>query len=279
MKKLLFPIIIATVVVLLCGCAAARKVPYFKNIDSINLAASKGLYDARIMPKDLLTIAVVTSDQETSRPFNLFANMPTTNGGSTGAVNSTVQQYLVNNDGEINFPVVGKLHVVGLTNSECEKLIFDKVKPYFSENENPVVTVRLSSYRVVIAGAVKSPGVVPVANEKMSIMEAIAQAGDLTIFGKRDNVLLIREGVDGQKEVHRLNLNDANLINSPYYYVQQNDYIYVEPNKVEANNAYVSATTSLWMSFLERRTVVDRSTYRYFEIMYVYKRRAICLGA
>ena len=234
MKKLLFPIIIATVVVLLSGCAAARKVPYFKNIDSINLAASKGLYDARIMPKDLLTIAVVTSDQETSRPFNLFANMPTVNGGGSGTVNSTVQQYLVNNDGEINFPVVGKLHVVGLTNSECEKLIFDKVKPYFSENENPVVTVRLSSYRVVIAGAVKSPGVVPVTNEKMSIMEAIAQAGDLTIFGKRDNVLLIREGVDGQKEVHRLNLNDANLINSPYYYVQQNDYIYVEPNKVEA---------------------------------------------
>ena len=108
------------------------------------------------------------------------------------------------------------------------------MKPYFSENENPVVTVRLSSYRVVLAGAVKSPGVVPVTNEKMSIMEAIAQAGDLTIFGKRDNVLLIREGVDGKKEVHRLNLNDANLINSPYYYVQQNDYIYVEPNKVEA---------------------------------------------
>lgn len=124
------------------------------------------------------------------------------------------------------------------------------MKPYFSEAENPVVTVRLSSYRVVLAGAVKSPGVVPVTNEKMSIMEAIASAGDLTIFGKRDNVLLIRENPDGQKEIHRLNLNDANLINSPYYYVQQNDYIYVEPNKVEANNAYVSATTSLWMSFL-----------------------------
>ena len=235
--------------VLLSGCSAAKKVPYFKNIDSISLAASKGLYDARIMPKDLLSIAVVTSDQETSRPFNLFANMPTTSGGST-AMNTTVQQYLVNNDGEINFPVIGKLKVVGLTNTECEQLIFSKVKPYFSEAENPVVTVRLSSYRVVLAGAVKSPGVVPVTNEKMSIMEAIASAGDLTIFGKRDNVLLIRENPDGQKEIHRLNLNDANLINSPYYYVQQNDYIYVEPNKVEANNAYVSATTSLWMSFL-----------------------------
>ena len=245
MKKLLLPIIILTIVVLLSGCSAAKKVPYFKNIDSISLAASKGLYDARIMPKDLLSIAVVTSDQETSRPFNLFANMPTTNGSS-----STVQQYLVNNDGEINFPVIGKLKVVGLTNTECEQLIFSKVKPYFSEAENPVVTVRLSSYRVVLAGAVKSPGVVPVTNEKMSIMEAIASAGDLTIFGKRDNVLLIRENPDGQKEIHRLNLNDANLINSPYYYVQQNDYIYVEPNKVEANNAYVSATTSLWMSFL-----------------------------
>ena len=236
--------------VLLSGCSAAKKVPYFKNIDSISLAASKGLYDARIMPKDLLSIAVVTSDQETSRPFNLFANMPTTNGSSSTIMNTTVQQYLVNNDGEINFPVIGKLKVVGLTNTECEQLIFSKVKPYFSEAENPVVTVRLSSYRVVLAGAVKSPGVVPVTNEKMSIMEAIASAGDLTIFGKRDNVILISETPDGQKEIHRLNLNDDNHINSPYYYVQQNDYIYVEPNKVEANNAYVSATTSLWMSFL-----------------------------
>ena len=251
MKKILLPIIILTIIVILSGCAAAKKIPYFKNIDSISLAASKSLYDAHIMPKDLLTIAVVTSDQETSRPFNLFANMPTSSGSSSsGSVTNTVQQYLVNNDGEINFPVVGKLKVVGLTNTECERLVFDKIKPYFSESENPVVTVRLSSYRVVLAGAVKSPGVVPVTNEKMSIMEAIASAGDLTIFGKRDNVLLIRENADGQKEMHRLNLNDANLINSPYYYVQQNDYIYVEPNKVEANSAYVSANTSLWMSFL-----------------------------
>lgn len=112
--------------VLLSGCSAAKKVPYFKNIDSISLAASKGLYDARIMPKDLLSIAVVTSDQETSRPFNLFANMPTTNGSSSTIMNSTVQQYLVNNDGEINFPVIGKLKVVGLTNTECEQLIFRK---------------------------------------------------------------------------------------------------------------------------------------------------------
>lgn len=126
MKKLLLPIIILTIVVLLSGCSAAKKVPYFKNIDSISLAASKGLYDARIMPKDLLSIAVVTSDQETSRPFNLFANMPTTNGSSSTIMNTTVQQYLVNNDGEINFPVIGKLKVVGLTNTECEQLIFRK---------------------------------------------------------------------------------------------------------------------------------------------------------
>ena len=243
MKKLvLFSVVAAAVVMMMTGCKAAKQVTYFQNIDTISLAASQ--YDAKIMPKDELRITVNTIDPEASSPFNLRLN---TVGGGGGA--NSLLTYLVDNEGYINFPVVGHIHVEGLTKTQCEDLIKSKIRPYLSVNENPVVTVRMSSFRVTIQGEVGSPRVVPVAQEKMTIMEALTQAGDLTIYGKRDNILLIREDADGKKHAVRLNLNDANLINSPYYYVQQNDYIYVEPNQTMARNSIVGQSTSLWFSF------------------------------
>lgn len=256
MKKLLIPFVLMTIVLLLDACSSAKQVAYFQNIDSTNLTASKGLYDARIMPKDLLTITVVTSDPSTSKPFNLSIQNTLGTDGRLGSTTGSLLQYLVNNDGDIDFPVVGTVHVAGLTKDQCEDLIKSKVKPYLAESENPVVTVSMSSYRVTVAGEVTSPKVVPVSTEKMSVLEALAQAGDLTIYGRRDNVLLIRENADGQKEAHRLNLNDANIINSPYYYVQQNDYIYVEPNSVKAKNSAIGQSTTLWFSFVSILTSV-----------------------
>ena len=256
MKKLLIPFVLMTIVLLLDACSSAKQVAYFQNIDSTSLTASKGLYDARIMPKDLLTITVVTSDPSTSKPFNLSIQNTLGTDGRLGSTTGSLLQYLVNNDGDIDFPVVGTVHVAGLTKDQCEKIIKSKVKPYLAESENPVVTVSMSSYRVTVAGEVTSPKVVPVSTEKMSVLEALAQAGDLTIYGRRDNVLLIRENADGQKEAHRLNLNDANIINSPYYYVQQNDYIYVEPNSVKAKNSAIGQSTTLWFSFVSILTSV-----------------------
>lgn len=250
MKKSLIPILLIVLVALLNGCSSAKQVAYFQNIDSISLAASKGLYDARIMPKDQLTITVVTSDPATSRPFNLAVQSTL---GSTGALSSgsgSLLAYLVDNEGNIDFPIIGTLHVAGLTKNECENLIVEKVKPYLAAEEHPVVTVSMSSYRVTVAGEVNTPKVVPVTTEKMSVLEALAQAGDLSIYGRRDNVLLIREDATGQKSAHRLNLNDANIINSPYYYVQQNDYIYVEPNKTKAKNSAIGQSTTLWISVI-----------------------------
>lgn len=250
MKKLVFQFALMAMVLFFGSCASVKKVAYFQNIDSTDLSVSKGLYDARIMPKDLLTITVVTSNPETSRPFNLSIQKTMGSDGNLGGGQGSLLQYLVDNNGEIDFPTLGKLRVSGLTKTECEDYIKNKLKAYLADTENPVVTVRMSSYRVTVAGEVNSPRVVDVTTEKMSILEALAQAGDLTIYGKRDNVLLIRENADGQKETHRLNLNDANIINSPYYYVQQNDYIYVEPNKTKAYGANVGSSTSLWLSLI-----------------------------
>ncbi len=234
---------VVTVILMMVGCGSSKQVAYWQNIDSISLAASKGLYDAKIMPKDELTILVQTTDPLTSEPFNLRST------GQTSSKNQ-ITGYLVDNDGMINFPIVGKIHVAGLTKTECEDLIKSKIQPYLARTENPLVSVRTSSYRITVIGEVNRPGVIPVSTEKISLIEALAEAGDMTIYGKRDNVLLVREDKSGEKHKVRLNMNDANIINSPYYYLQQNDIVYVEPHKVKARNTFFGSNTSIFYSVI-----------------------------
>ena len=250
MKKFLTSFIVLTMILLVTGCTGSKKVAYFQNIDQISLAASRGLYDAKIMPKDMLTITVNTTDPAAAAPFNLSGSNSVGVTGQLSSGGGSLQGYLVDNSGSINFPVVGLIHVAGMTKTQCQDLIREKIAPYMAERENPIVTVRMSSYRVTVTGEVNSPGVIPVTTEKMSVIEALAQAGDLSIYGRRDNVLLIREDANGEKSYHRLNLNDANLINSPFYYLQQNDILYVEPNGVKAKNSGIGSSTTIWFSFI-----------------------------
>ena len=251
MKKLLIPFVVLCTIVFMGSCTGSKEVAYFQNIDSLSLAASKGLFDARIMPKDLLTITVGgVSDPKAVSHFNLSVSNTLNPTGNLSSGAGNLQTYLVDNDGCINFPRIGRVHVAGLTKSECERLIHDKVMVDLQQTEDPIVTVRMASYRVTVTGEVTRPAVIPVSTEKMSIIEAIAQAGDLTIYGKRSNVLLIREDATGQKRAVRLNLNDGNIFSSPYYYVQQNDIIYVEPNRVKAKNSAIGQSTTIWFSFI-----------------------------
>ena len=256
MRKNLFFIVFAVLCMTLGSCGSSKQIAYFQNADSLSYAASKGLFDAKIMPKDLLTITVSTTDPKAATPFNLSVTNTLNATGylSTGA--GSLQTYLVDNDGFINFPVVGQLKVGGMTKRQCENYIRDKILPYMSKTENPIVTVKMASFKVTVAGEVKAPGVFNVDQEKISVIEALARAGDLTIYGKRGNVLLIREDATGEKSVHRLNLNDANLINSPYYYLQQNDYLYVEPNSVQAKNSAIGSCTTIWISVVSILTSV-----------------------
>lgn len=232
----------------LSSCVNTKKLTYFDNKNEINTALSKTLYDAKIMPKDILQIQVFTMTPEAALPFNLMK----LTGGSISTTSSTgqgtVYDYLVDNDGNIEYPVLGSLHLGGLSKTEAENLIKEKIKPYLAESENVVVHVRMMNYKYAILGGVNHPGVFTTPNEKVSILEAIAQAGDLTTFAYRDRIFLIRENAEGQKDFHQLDINDANIINSPYYYLQQNDVIYVEQKKVQARNAFISANTSIWLS-------------------------------
>ena len=243
--------ILALMSLFLASCSGPKNIAYIKNSDDADLSSSEVLYDAKIMPKDILTITVNTINPEASAYFNLTVSseMTTINGKPRlGTGGQALQTYLVDNNGCIDFPVIGTLEVGGLTKSECEKVIHDKILRYMSAEENPIVTVRMSNYKISVLGEVNKPGMFTVSNEKINIFEALAQAGDLTIYGVRDPVKLIRENAKGKKTVHKLNLNDADIINSPYYYLQQNDIVYVEPNSVKAKNSNIGQSTTIWIS-------------------------------
>lgn len=231
---------------ILASCGSSEKVVYMDNVDQLKKMADKTLFDARIMPKDVLTVTVGTINKEASVPFNL--TVLSTNSANALSAQPALQSYLVSNDGTIDFPVIGTIKVGGLTKKECEAMILEKIRPYLAESEKPIVTVRMSSYSISVLGEVAKPGSFQVSREKINVFEALAQAGDMTIYGVRDRVRLIREDASGNKEIHILDLTDANVINSPYYYLQQNDIIYVEPSKVKKQDARVGSMTTLWFS-------------------------------
>ena len=232
LKKLLLFVVASA---LLAGCTSYKNVPYMQNPEVVNsYREDLPLYDAKIMPKDLLSITVNTSDPQAAAPFNLTVQTPLnaalTNINTT--TQPTLQQYLVNNKGEIDFPVIGRLKVGGLTKNEAEDLIREQLQPYLKES--PIVTVRMANYKISVLGEVNRPGTFTV--------------GDMTVCGVRDNVKLIREDAKGKREIINLNLNNAELVVSPYYYLRQNDIIYVTPNKTKAKNSDIGSSTSMWIS-------------------------------
>ena len=239
---------LAVALTLTAGCTSYKQVPYLQNPEVVNNYGKEiPLYDAKIMPKDLLTITVSTTDPKASVPFNLSIQSPaSTINIDYLTTQPTLQQYLVNNEGEIDFPVLGKLKISGLTKNECESLIQEKLKPYLKET--PIINVRMVNYKISVLGEVNKPGTFTVSNEKVNVLEALAMAGDMTVYGLRNNVKLVRENAKGQREIIELNLNDANLLTSPYFYLQQNDILYVSPNKTAARNSDIGNSTTLWFS-------------------------------
>ena len=234
------------VVSLFSSCQSYKKVPYLQDAEVVSqVRQEESLYDAKIMPKDLLTIVVSCTSPELAVPFNLA--VATQNNLITSTTSQPVlQQYLVDNEGKINFPVLGELKVGGLTKKQAEAMIVDKLKPYLKEI--PIVTVRMINYKISVIGEVARPGTFTISNEKVNLLEALAMAGDMTVWGLRDNVKLIREGADGRQQIITLDLNKAETILSPYYWLQQNDIVYVTPNKAKARNSDIGNSTSLWFS-------------------------------
>lgn len=240
--------VILLAVIFLASCQSYKKVPYLQDAEVINQAQQlETLYDAKIMPKDLLTIVVSCTNPELAVPFNLTVATPMSLADKSQIASQPVlQPYLVDNEGRINFPVLGTLKVGGLTKSEAEQVIVRNLKPYMKET--PIVTVRMANYKISVLGEVARPGTFTITNEKVNLLEALAMAGDMTVYGVRDNVKLIRETATGKQEIITLDLNKTETILSPYYWLQQNDVVYVTPNKAKARNSDIGNSTSLWFS-------------------------------
>jgi polysaccharide export outer membrane protein len=211
-------------------------------MDSIN-AHFKTQSELTIRRGDALTIAVTALDQEAVVPYNLPTVIYATPGSSQVQTTPMLQYYTVDEAGDITFPVLGKMHVEGLKRTEAEELIKSRLA---QQVMNPMVQVNFLGTKVTVLGEVNHPGQVPITQGRLTILDALASAGDLTPYGRRDNVLVTRE-VDGKLEVARISLRSADLYTSPYYYLQQNDVIYVSPNKVRALS---SANTGLWLSII-----------------------------
>lgn len=229
------------VLAVLPACSSHKDIAYLQEQEGALRAAADSLYDARIKPKDLLTITVNTFDREASLPFNLMYPSNSPNGFSNNVGENIMQKYLVDNDGEIDFPVLGNIKVAGLTKKEVEAYLRGRLSVYLKEE--PLVNVRMVNYKISVIGEVAHPNTYTITNEKVNVLEALALAGDMTIYGKRKNVKLMREGENGERNVYTIDLTDKNLIHSPYFYLQQNDVLYVEPNRTKMRNSRYSAMT------------------------------------
>ena len=246
LNKLIFVVLLPF---LFTACQSYKKVPYLQDTEVVNQIEQKeNLYDAKIMPKDLLTIVVSCTSPELAAPFNLTVASPT-NLSFNNILSTTqpvLQTYLVDNEGKIFVPVLGELKLGGLTKKQAEQMVVEKLKPYMKET--PIVTVRMVNYKISVIGEVTRPGTFTISNEKVNLLEALAMAGDMTVYGLRDNVKLIREDAIGKQEIITLDLNKSETILSPYYWLQQNDVVYVTPNKAKARNSDIGNSTSLWFS-------------------------------
>lgn len=235
--------------ILLTGCSAPKKVPYLVDAETIpseSLAAISTVKDPTFVQGDLLNICIYASDPTAVAQFNKGQYL-TPEGTISKASNSTnitgtntaslTDYYLVDAEGNIDYPVIGSIHVAGKTKEQLAREIKNAIYPRYIKIE-PTVDIRLMNFRVTVLGQVKSPGVYQSDNERMNILEALAKAGDLDIRGDRENVLLYRTNADGTREVHRLNLHDKSLLLSPYFNLQQNDFIYITPNRSAAAGAW-----------------------------------------
>ncbi len=243
-------------IILLAGCTSYKKSIYLRNDNVLENAEQKNMqYEYRVMPKDELTITISTSDPASSVPFYRKIGQGKDQAQSTqGMNNAKLLDYLVDNEGYIDYPVLGKLRVAGLTTRECEALIRKELQQYL--NEEPNVTVRTSNYKISILGEVKNPGTYAVSDERITIFQALAQAGDMTLFAVRDDVQLLREDSLGRHQIIHLDLTQADIALSPHYYLQQNDVVYVKPTKDRVRSNTFSNNSSTWISLLSLAATV-----------------------
>ncbi len=234
--------LLMVVLVMFSSCGSRKNMVYLQP-DSTQINTLYEQYIPKIQPNDILTIVVTAADPKVTAPFNPASTMST--GNMTQATDLALRPtYTVDNDGDITLPLLGKVHVSGLTRVQAIEKLRAELSQYIKD---PGININFNNFRVSVLGEVARPGSFIMPTERVTVLEALGMAGDMTIRGIRDNVLLIRE-IDGQKTMHRLDLTKESTLNSPYYYLAQNDVIYVEPNKAQINNSKLGANTNIIIS-------------------------------
>ena len=194
-------------------------------------------------PDDLITISVSALDMDAVRPFNLYVAAFR---GTAGGITSTpsLQTYLIDATGNIDFPVIGTVPIGGLSRKEATRLVTDKLLPYIKD---PIVNIRITNFKISVLGEVNAPGTFNIPNERVTLPEALGLARDLSILGIRANILIIRE-VDGKITKNYIDLRTNALFSSPFYFLQQNDVVYVEPNKSRIKSSRINPNTGIILS-------------------------------
>ncbi|MFY0631411.1 MAG: polysaccharide biosynthesis/export family protein [Flavobacteriaceae bacterium] len=228
---------------ILSSCVSKKSITYFQN-DDVNQSLVSNSYKTIFKPDDLLQITISASNLESVRPFNLpTVTFDVTTTRATGVPQQ--QQYLINSKGEIDFPILGKLKIGGLTREETIKMFKDKLDPEYVKD--PTINIRIANFKVTVMGDVKVPGTYVIPNERITILEAIGLAGDLNISGQRNNIKVTREE-ENKKVFYTVDLLSNKTFTSPVYYLQQNDVVYVEPNGAKAQSAATNQNTGLFVS-------------------------------
>lgn len=240
---------------ILSSCASTKHIAYFQNISNTVLDTSESLHQTPVPPTieadDILLIMVSGASQAAAVPFNQVSTGATSQSyvGEASTTESLYGRaadmqlgYLVAGDGSINFPVLGRISLKDLTLTEAQDTLEQRLLPYL---KGPLVNIRFLNYKITVLGEVAHPGTYTIPNQQITLLQALGMAGDMSIFGKRVNVMVIREK-DGKREFGRINFNDVNsLFDSPFYYLQQNDVVYVEPRKSKLWNTDQAAVRNI----------------------------------
>jgi len=240
MKKI---ISVLSVFILLMSCATKDDVVYFNGINGSDNSVGLDSYSPTYHIDDELVIVVNAIDAEAARPFNQTA-VSYTDDIRISEGRPRIQTYIIDSEGNIDFPVLGKIKIAGLNRAQGTQLFVDKLKDYIKD---PIVNIRTVNYKITVLGEVNRPGTYTATNERITLIEALGMAGDMTIYGERENVLVIQD-YDGKKTYTRVNLKSDNLFESPVYYLSQNDVVYVEPNKTRAKASSIGAGTAVLIS-------------------------------
>lgn len=234
------------VVLIMTSCASKKDFLYLQSTAASTATESVSSYETTIQPDDVLLLLIASENAEVSAPYNLkaYSILNTTEAGTIGR--EQMQTYIVDKQGHIDFPLLGRIKVGGLTKAQAIALLKDKLKDHVKD---AVINLRILNYKVTVLGEVNKPGAITISSERITLLEALGMAGDLTVYGNRKNLLIVRE-VDGVKTMNRVDITQSDFLTSPFYYLTQNDVVYVEPNKTRINSSVIGPNVTVGISIV-----------------------------